>query len=223
MNKLNNNMIHDGHHETRSKLITKLLPYVRKNGFQSLTMDEISKIMSISRATLYKYFSTKEDIVEFIVDSFVKYIHEIVDETTGEQIGVRFQQIFEQSVMLIQYLTDVFLKELEGNYPEKYERLRETLKMRENQILDFFNEGMQQGIFNHINGKIIIKQDEILREILDVKYLMENNLTVYNIIFDYYNIKKIQLFKPEQLQTLDDGIMMPKIEHMANKITKNLF
>ncbi|MDP4097813.1 TetR/AcrR family transcriptional regulator [Paenibacillus sp. P96] len=219
---MNNKMINDNHHETRNKLMAKLVPYVRKNGFQSLTMDEISRIMSISRATLYKYFSTKEDIVELIVDGWVKYIHEIVDETTGERIDVRFQQIFEQSVMLIQYLTDVFLNELEYNYPEKHERLRETLKMRENQILDFYNEGMRQDIFNHINGKIFIKQDEILRDILDTKYLMENNLTVYTVIFDYYNIKKLQLFKPDQLQTLDDSTMIAKIEHMANKITRNL-
>ncbi|KQO16592.1 TetR/AcrR family transcriptional regulator [Paenibacillus sp. Leaf72] len=220
---MNNKIVTDKHNETRSKLMAKLLPYVRKNGFQLLTMDEISRIMGISRATLYKYYSTKEDIVEFIVDSFVQYIHEIVDETSGEKMGDRFQQIFEQTVLLMQYITDVFLKDLEVHYPEKFDQLGEALKTREQQILDFYNAGIKQGIFNKINVKITIKQDEILRDILDAKYLMENNLTVYNAISDYYTIKKILLFIPDKLHTVDDKAMTPKIEYMAAKITKNLF
>lgn len=209
--------------ETRSRLIAKLLPYVRKNGFLSIRMDEIAKIMDVSRATLYKYFSTKEEIIGYLVDYCVEYLNELIVDSldTDHRFGTRFQQIFEQSVLLID--TDVFLKELENSYPKLYERLSESMKQRERQVLAFYEDGMRRGIFNEINAKLLIKQDELLRSIFEVKYLMENQLTVHQVLYDYYKLKKIQLFKPEKLQTVDDSMMVSKIEYFAQKITKNLY
>src|SRR6478752_965886 len=95
-------------HQMRQKLTNRLLSHVRKNGFQGLKMDEISKIMDISRATLYKYFSTKEDIISFIVSTFVEYIHEIIEDSDADQVFVqRFQQTFEQTILLKEYITDI--------------------------------------------------------------------------------------------------------------------
>jgi AcrR family transcriptional regulator len=203
--------------------MAKLLPHVRKHGFKALTMDEISKIMGVSRATLYKYFSTKEEIIEFIVETFIVYILDIIGDTDANQVGARFQQIFGQSVLLMEYITDIFLMELESNNSVRYERLKNALIQREQQITKFYNDGIREGIFNDVSGKILIAQDEILRTILDVRYLLENNLTVEKVLWDYYNIKKYQLFKPDKLQIIDDSAMMPKIAYMAQKITKNLF
>ncbi|MBW5445542.1 TetR family transcriptional regulator [Cohnella sp. CFH 77786] len=211
--------------ETRVKLVTKLLPYLRKNGLQSVRMDEIAKVMEISRVTLYKYFSTKEEIIGFIVDGFVDYMNELTSGTldSDQNFGTRFQQIFVQSVSLIECFTDIFLKELETSYPDWYDRLNEAMKKREQLVLAFYGEGIQKGIFNDINGKLLIMQDELLRGMFNVKYLMTNQLTVQQILYDYYQLKKIQLFKPEKLSAIDDAAIMPRIEYLAQKITKNLF
>lgn len=211
-------------HQMRQKLSNRLLAHVRKNGFQGLKMDEISKIMDVSRATLYKYFSTKEDIITFIVSAFVEYIHEIIEDSDSDQVFVqRFQQTFEQTILLKEYITDIFLRELENSYPENYERLKEAMKQREYQELAFYDEGIKEGFFNKIDGRLIIMQDEILSNVLDVKYLMENQLTVFQVLFDYYNLKKFQLFKPDKMKMIDDNLMIPRIEHMAQKISKNLY
>ena len=215
----------DKMNETRVKLITKLLPYLRKNGLQSARMEEIAKVMEISRVTLYKYFSTKEEIFGFIVNGFVDYMNELTSDTldSDQSFGTRFQQIFEQSVYLIEYFTDIFLKELETSYPDWYDRLNQATKKREQHVLAFYEEGIQKGIFNDINGKLLIMQDEVLRGMFNVKYLMTNQLTVQQILYDYYQLKKIQLFKPEKITAIDDTIMGPRIELLTQKITKNLF
>ncbi|WP_431090645.1 TetR/AcrR family transcriptional regulator [Paenibacillus sp. 8b26] len=211
-------------HNMRITLTSRLLTYVKKNGFQSLKMDEIAKIMDISRATLYKYFSTKEDIITFIVGLSVEYIHEIIEDSDADQVIVqRFQQTFEQTILLKEFFTDIFLRDLESSYPENYERLKESMKQREYQELAFYDEGIKEGFFNKIDGRLIVMQDEILSSVLDVKYLMENHLTVYQVLFDYYNLKKFQLFKPDKIIMIDDNLMIPRIEYMAQKISKNLY
>ncbi|MCL6663917.1 TetR/AcrR family transcriptional regulator [Paenibacillus polymyxa] len=211
-------------HNMRITLTSRLLTYVKKNGFQSLKMDEIAKIMDISRATLYKYFSTKEDIITFIVGLSIEYIHEIIEDSDADQVIVqRFQQTFEQTILLKEFFTDIFLRDLESSYPENYERLKESMKQREYQELAFYDEGIKEGFFNKIDGRLIVMQDEMLRNILDVKYLVENHLTVYQVLFDFYNLKKIQLFKPDKIKMIDDNLMIPKIEYMAQKISKTLY
>ncbi|WP_044645169.1 TetR/AcrR family transcriptional regulator [Paenibacillus terrae] len=216
--------ITDKKYDTCSKLSVKLAPYVKKNGFQTLRMEEIAKIMDISRATLYKYFSTKEEVIEFVVNNFIEFINELVVDSldTDQLYGTRFHQLFEQSILLAVYITDIFLKELEHIHPEKYDRLRGAMQLREQQLLEFYDEGMQKGVFNQVNGKLLILQDELLRSMTDVKYLMLNNLTIHQVLYDYYQLKKIQLFKPEKIQAVDDAPMIPKIEYLAQKISRDL-
>ncbi|WP_244163139.1 TetR/AcrR family transcriptional regulator [Paenibacillus pectinilyticus] len=212
-------------HETQAKLVMKLFPYLRKNGLQSVRMEEIAKVMEVSRATLYKYFSTKEEIIGFIVSGFIEYMNEMSNAhlDSEQSFGIRFQQIFEQSVSLVEYFTEVFLNELEISFPDWYDRFREAMKQREQKLLAFYEEGVHKGIFNEVNGRLLIAQDEILRGMFNVKYLMMNQLTVQQILTDYYYLKKLQLFKPEKLPIIDDAVMIPRIEHLTQKITKNLY
>ncbi|MFK4300693.1 AcrR family transcriptional regulator [Paenibacillus sp. RC254] len=215
----------DKKNETCIKLSMKLAPYVKKHGFQTLRMDEIAKIMDISRATLYKYFSTKEEVIEYVVNNFIEFINELVMDSldTDQLYGTRFQQLFEKSILLAVYITDIFLNELEHIYPEKYDRLRIALQFQEQQLLEFYEEGIQKGVFNQVNGKLLILQDELLRSMTDIKYLMLNHLTIYQVLYDFYQLKKVQLFKPEKIQSVDDASMIPRIEHLAQKISKELY
>ncbi|ANY70138.1 TetR family transcriptional regulator [Paenibacillus sp. BIHB 4019] len=219
------NKVNDKLNETRLRLIVKLMPYVLKNGFQALRMDDIAKIMDVSRATLYKYFSAKEEIIGGLVEGFVTYINELVgDEMESERsYGIRFQLLFEQSVLLAVNITDVFLKELADSYPDGYERLKNAMQKREQQLLDFYAEGIHKGIFNKISGKLLILQDELLQSMIDIKYLVENQLSVHQVLSDYYILKKLQLFKPEKLEVVDDELMSPRFDYLVQKINKSLY
>ncbi|WP_059050281.1 TetR/AcrR family transcriptional regulator [Paenibacillus senegalimassiliensis] len=221
---MSNASIQDKQDQARRKLITKLLPYVRKNGVHSLRMDEAAKIMGVSRATLYKYFSTKEDLISYVVEVMVQYIQEVTVSSDREKMFAdRFQQIFEQSVLLLESITDTFLKELDLSSSGSGEQLRSAMRQWDRQVLEFYEEGIREGVFNPINGNLIVLQDRMLQSLLDVKYLMEHHLTVYEALFEYYQLKKYQLFKPDRLQTVDDTRIIPRIEYMAQKITQNLY
>ncbi|MFD2330369.1 hypothetical protein ACFSR7_14060 [Cohnella sp. GCM10020058] len=57
----------------------------------------------------------------------------------------------------------------------------------------------------------------------NVKYLMTHQLTVQQVLSGYYQLKKIQLFRPEKLPAIDDTKMEPTSSHLTQKITKNSF
>ncbi|RIE00844.1 TetR/AcrR family transcriptional regulator [Cohnella faecalis] len=189
-------------------------------------MDEIAKIMDISRVTLYKYFSTKEEIIQIVTTSFIEYFKEmiILDPPNEERLyAARFQQLFEQSVSLSTFITEEYKKDLASVYPEIHEQLYGAIQEREKQLLNFYNAGIRYGIFNEINGQVLILQDQLLNTMLDTRCLLMNHLTIEQVLYDFYKLKKIQLFKPEKLSLVDDSLIVPKIDYLTLKISKALY
>lgn len=212
--------------KARYKLLKKLISSVMKDGFQHLRMDDIAKSMVVSRATMYKYFSSKEEVIEGVVSIFIDYLEKMEERTKEDDekwFGVWFQKLFEQSVNLVGKITDVFLKDLQAVYPDLYDNLKSTLNKREKMTLEFYQDGKEKGIFNMINEKFILLQDDILlREIIDIKYLLYNQMSIEQVLYDYYQFKKIQLFKAEKLSIVDDSSIKPIIEHLVEKFNRTL-
>ncbi|MFE7083589.1 TetR/AcrR family transcriptional regulator [Priestia megaterium] len=212
--------------EMRNKLLEKVIPIVRKHGFQSVRMDDMAKHMDVSKATMYKYFASKEEIMEGAVAILVDYIDELVVESqhADQSFGVNFQQLFEQSISLAAYISDVFLQELQTLYPHLHSELQDAMQKREEKMISFYEEGKEKGIFHSVNEKLLFLQDDVLvRSMLDIKFLMMNHLTLQQVLFDYYTIKKLQLFKPDKLALVDDSEMADKLDYIAKKFTRDLF
>ncbi|MDQ0888559.1 AcrR family transcriptional regulator [Paenibacillus sp. V4I9] len=212
--------------ETKVQLLKKLISSVMKDGFQSLRMDDIAKHMDISRATMYKHFSSKEDVIKGVVRVFVDYINKLEDpalDNDDKFFGIWFQQMFEQSVSLVGKITDVFLKDLQSAFPDLFDLLKSTLNKREQQAQNFYQFGKDKGIFNPINEKFIILQDDLLlREIINIKYLVYNQMSIQQVLHDYYQFKKFQLFKPEKMSVIDDSNIIPIIDHIVEKFNRTL-
>ncbi|NBD23255.1 TetR/AcrR family transcriptional regulator [Paenibacillus glycinis] len=213
-------------YDARTKLLKKLIDSVMKDGFQSLRMDDIAKHMDVSRATMYKHFSSKQEVIEGVVRIFIDYIERLderTDEADEKSYGIWFQQLFEQSVSLVGKISDVFFKDLQAAYPELYDELKHTLHNREQQTLAFYQDGKNKEIFNPINEKFILLQDNVLlREIINVKYLLYNQVTIQQVLQDYYQFKKIQLFKSDKLSLVDDANIEPVIDHIVEKFNRTL-
>nr|WP_246239289.1 TetR/AcrR family transcriptional regulator [Paenibacillus anseongense] len=207
-------------------MLKKVISPIMKVGFQNLRMDDIAKAMDVSRATMYKHFSSKEEVIDGVVRMYTDYLDKLEDRTSNDSeqsFGIWFQQIFEQSVMLVGQLTEVFLLDLQSAYPELYEQLKEILNKREQQTLKFYQDGKHKGIFNDINEKLILLQDNLLlREIATTKYLVYNQTTIKQVLLDYYQFKKIQLFKADKLSSVDDSNIGPRIDHLVNKFNQTL-
>ncbi|MGG6314336.1 TetR/AcrR family transcriptional regulator [Paenibacillus macerans] len=207
--------------KTKYKMLKKLAAVTKKEGFQSLRMEDIAKSMDVSRATMYKYFSSKDEVIEGLVETYEDFINGLVLDTgqaPEASFGTRFQQVFEQSVLLIESVTDVFLRDLQTGYPELFGRIKDAMHRRERKMVEFYQDGMKRGIFNAVNVKFLLLQDDVmLREILTIKYMMFNQTTIQQVLYDYYAFKKIQLFKADKLAMVDDGNVEAIMDHILQK------
>lgn len=189
-------------------------------------MEEIARLMNISKGILYKYFSSKEEVIEAIINDLVVYIDGFsIEERTDLKSYIDvFNQLFEQTILLGAYVPEIFLNDLEKIYPDLYNRLKDSMNRNENEIRKFYIDGKKKDIFNDINESLIFLQNYIfVRSFLDMKFLINNNMTLKKSILDFYNLTKYQLIKADKFYLINESEVIEKIDYLSNKITRNLF
>lgn len=121
-----------------------------KLGFKSVTMDDIACEMCISKKTIYKYFSNKENLIEEGTEVIHQKIHSLMDEVVSKNFNA-IEENFEMRKMfkeMFQSFDHSPAYQLKKHYPEIYE------KMMANEIEDcnkMFSQnivkGIQQGLY----------------------------------------------------------------------------
>ncbi|NBD25840.1 TetR/AcrR family transcriptional regulator [Paenibacillus glycinis] len=211
----------------KNKYVAKLLHPVKLSGFQSLRMDDIAKTMDLSKATLYKYFPSRDEIIDYLAQLFVRFVvgSESQFETgSGEAFIKGFNSSFAQTLMIANYGTEVFFHDLREVYPQLMASIDVAISERHERLRRFYEQGMAEGCFHESNATLLILQDELMfRNLLDPHYLMKHNLTLRGAIGDYYQIKKRQLFKPDVYEQIDDAAMTERIEQLVRKVTYGVY
>lgn len=207
----------------KDKLVLRLFPYIQKQGFASLKMDDAAKYMDISKATMYKYFASKDEIIASLIAQCVGYISTQMLEEAPQQLaadpqsrpspaelqyfGDTFAKAFKLSVKMAFYLTDPLLQDLSAAYPELSAELTEAVERCQRKLTVYFDSGMELGIFNRMNSHLIrIQLDVVLRKLLDPKLLMQHNMTLKQALLDFYLAMKHQIFRDQWIHTDTDEI-----------------
>ncbi|OAK46358.1 hypothetical protein [Bacillus wiedmannii] len=64
------------------------------------------------------------------------------------------------------------------------------------------------------NGRLLILQED---KMLDLKYLMKNHWAIDQVLLDFYKLRKVQFFKAEMFSTVNDFLILPRIEYLLRK------
>lgn len=207
--------------ETQQKYLYRLFPLIRRGGWSDLTIEDILKAMSISRATFYKYFTSKEDLLTRLIEEYLVYLEEAVAELRGsEDYIVRFQQIFLQSLAVVGLASEDFLQDVRQTYPQIWERIRLAERRRNDYLSDFYRQGMGAGWFNQVNAQLLVLQEEsFLRTIIAPRFLMEQDASLRQILLDYYELLKYEALRPENRPQVNDAAVIEGIEEFIQKLS----
>lgn len=218
----NNNTSSKRRQEVKRKYLAKLLPIIKHRGLSHMKIDDIVRSMDISKATFYKHFSSKEEVVEQVADMVVGYLQQattLIGDESSPYLQ-RFQNAFAQSLLIASYLSDTFLLDLKQVFPTSWERVKQAQQERGRQLQRFYEQGIAAGVFQPISPMLAILQDELLlRSIMDPVFLMEHDLSLRTLLYDYYELQKYQWLVPGVSQQLDDAPVKEYIDMMARKIS----
>lgn len=137
----------------RERIIEAARELIGKFGFKKTTMEDIAKTSRIAKATIYHYFTSKEEIFKEIINKegetlrfmLKKSIENIVDPVQKIRVytKVRFEYL---SRLAVYYST---MKEEYFQYLPFIRKERERYNRFEIETLsEIFEEGVKKGVFN---------------------------------------------------------------------------
>ena len=133
-------------------IIEGALKVFGKKGFEATTISAISRAAKISEATLYEYFSSKEDVLFAIPNLYTRrelekiqeiahYIH--VPEEKIRVIIQAYLEFYENNKLY----TSVALLTLKGNRHFLNSPAYKVVKKSTGAIIEAFNQGVAAGVF----------------------------------------------------------------------------
>lgn len=175
----------------REKILEQARHIFMQYGIKSVTMDDLSKHLSISKKTLYEFFETKEELLQEILKIEVDRMAECL-------LNIEANNVIEKMIMINDFLIQMRKKmpshiryDLSKYYPEvekehkKYAEQKMFLAIK--QMLE---EGKAQNLFRQNLNTDIIGYFQVYRSYID-EMLMEK-LTDYSTeeifkeLFDYH-------------------------------------
>lgn len=203
--------------------LNKIKPVIRKTRFSQMKIDDIAKNMDISKVTLYKHFSSKDEIIEQVVEYYIQYLHHADTVANDDSISYieRFQKIFSESLISVIYLSDLFLQDLKEYYPQLFENIFVAQQNRIKNLQSFFQSGMDENIFNRIHIALSLVQDDAsLRRIMEPTFSIQwYDLTLKQAVMEYYKMKQYQVIRPDYLDTVDDSGIEKEIIRILQTIS----
>lgn len=161
------------------------------HGLKRITIDMLAAECGISKKTIYKYYDSKEEIIEKfandIVDKVKKEFYKIqLIEENPEQAMVKFFGIIWE---IIRNIPATIIQDARMYYP-KIERMIEDLKNEYNAVfVDNIKKGIAAGVFRDINPAVIeAVYLAAANSVFAPQFILEHNLTVQETFLSFQTI-----------------------------------
>lgn len=125
----------------RKRILESAYAKFSKHGVRGVTMDDIASDLRMSKKTLYRHFTGKEELVRTLVLEKYIALHESVFKVLDQGGTTRelFSKVFPLLGRYVQTLSPVFLADVQHEYPrvwELHEKNRTTLIRRFSNVLE---------------------------------------------------------------------------------------
>ncbi len=184
----------------KEKWVRKLIPHFKSEGLLGYSMDQLANYLEISKATIYNHFKSKDEIIESVIDIKIKELSGLNDYLQNQNLPflVRYYKGIQYFTSGLSDFSNVFLNDLQKVYPEQWKLFSNFQNECIQSIKKYYQEGIENGVFNKINLSMLVMSDKIFFQLLSVpEYLDELNITLEKAFEEYFKMKFNGLLKEE--------------------------
>jgi AcrR family transcriptional regulator len=169
--------------KTRRMIIDNARRIFFERGFRDVSVEELCKIIGISKVTFYRYFENRDELAETVFDELYAEVFPIIDailnsDNSIEEVLETYYVVaieFASSKISIQMMADI-----EILMPQKYETLR---KYEFDQMIKLLKRGQDEGLVRQsIDPEVVIRLiEELFGSVYKHSFLIANNFTVNQV------------------------------------------
>lgn len=180
-----------------------------KEGFHKISMDEIATQLRISKKTIYKYFPSKDKLIESLIDrhceEHMKNEIKIIEQDVN--VVKKIIQMIQFNLNEFSKLSEKWISDLQIHKPElwnKYMQFKNTKHF--NHFKKLFVQGKKEKLLKDIPLDLILNGlESIVKSLLQTNYLMNSkisfkqaiNYSIDILISGMLTLKGVQIYEKE--------------------------
>lgn len=195
-------------------MLARISELYLKYGIKSVSMDDVSRELGISKKTLYQHFKDKDELVKKVIRMHMEHVASEMRKIESQNVNA-IEELFMVSKFITQYLKQLnpsVTYDLQKYYPDIWKSI--YLNQREHvyeQVKENMVKGMKQGLYrSDLNIEVIahfylyrIEMANTIDLVVEHKYSYEE---IFNTSFNYHvrgiaNAKGIE-FLEKKLKSL---------------------
>ena len=168
------------------------LPFFYKEGISGSTMNDIAKHLNLSKATIYNYYQSKEDLVHDSLWVKLKELEQLKNHLFDEDKDFieRYFEGVRLSADCLAGMTDIYLTDLKENYPKSWNSIVYFKEKSIENLTKYYQMGIERGIFRPFDVKIMAACDLVIfNSFINPNFLTDNGITVQDAFSEYFNMK----------------------------------
>ena len=186
----------------KTRLLNQIFVLFAQCGFDGISMDEVAKQIKLSKATMYKYFKSKEDIVRDMVHEMIAHLNSVEFAFDNGIDGVleSTETVYFKGIITAAYITSKFIADLQNKFPDIYDGYVSALNALEERFKIFYELAAQNGYYKRLSIRLVGEQFKMmLPTIISNEYISTHDTTLRDVIMEYYKILLYQILSEEYL------------------------
>lgn len=145
---------------TKNKILNYSKETILKYGYKNFRVDDIAKELGISKSTIYKLFSSKEEIVKAVIKYHFEFIKNEFDKILNDSNVSSFTEKILKIMTLknhnIPFLSSKVIEDLRHQIPDIIDYIQELNQSSIDRFYQLIDLGIEQGyVKKHINKKVL--------------------------------------------------------------------
>ncbi|MBT3586943.1 MAG: TetR/AcrR family transcriptional regulator [Halobacteriovoraceae bacterium] len=178
-------------HAKRVLWCQQLFPHFQKYGLKAFGMDQVALALGKSKTTVYKYFKSREDILEQMIGQKLGEASSFQAELSNKDLS--FEKRYSNAVSIfsqnIKGISNLFLKDLKKFHPVLWEQVFNFQFLALGFLEEFYREGLAAGSFEGELKSFLISDQIIFSALLNPDFLIDQKTTLQEALQDYLLLK----------------------------------
>jgi AcrR family transcriptional regulator len=172
----------------RDRILAACRELARVKGFYNMSMDELARQTGVSKRTIYRYFRSKEEIIEACLDTFMAHMtlefeKILQQEDPAEMIASIVKQIFTHG----QFITNpAGLNDLRVHYPQLWAKIDNFRVGKIRAAISFIYLQSKSPVLREIDPRIITAITlASIQAVINPDFIIENDLTFEDTVSQF--------------------------------------
>ena len=165
----------------KERIISAFMDLSSTMGFYNVTMDELASRAGMSKRTIYRYFRSKEEIIEAVLDEFMSKVaggigQIIAKETRPADIIAGIVLYITQTART--FINPLVLKDLKVHYPELWQKIEHFRAEKIQGFIQFMVKGNRNEELRDIDPRIFAAAFiASIQAVVNPVFILDNDLT----------------------------------------------